>query len=310
MNYEQFKKKVLEEFIGYLDNEFKDYQLKVNKVMKVNQVLTGVCVAPQDPPRAYAAPTFYIEYMYEEYKDGVPFPVIMANTARVMENALKGEKPKVPSFSARSILDNVVMQLIGVAGNEEYIKGLPHREFLDMVIIYRRLISFDECGVMSFVIDNDLADYAKITEEQLYKKAYKNTDKILKPICRDMRTLLKDMSGGVDIPESEDPSEPKIFVITNEHKYLAATALLYPQVFEDITRDLGSDLVILPSSVHDLIVMPDDVHFEGSGLKEIVEDVNSNHMSKAEVLSSNVYRYKKGDLKVSFYDRLVDDIAG
>ena len=179
-----------------------------------------------------------------------------------------------------------------------------------MAVIYRRLISFDECGVMSFVIDNDLADYAKITEEQLYKKAYKNTDKILKPICRDMRSLLKDMSGGVDIPESEDTAEPKIFVITNEHKYLAATALLYPQVFEDITKELGSDLVILPSSVHDLIVMPDDAHFEGSGLKEIVEDVNSNHMSKAEVLSTNVYRYKKGDLKVSYYDRLVDDMAG
>lgn len=310
MNYEQFKKKVLEEFIGYLDNEFQDYQLKVNKVMKVNQVLTGVCVAPPDPPRAYAAPTFYIEYMYEEYKDGVPFPVIMANTARVMENALKGDKPKVPSFSARSILDNVVIQLIGLAGNEEYLEGLPHREFLDMAIIYRRLISFDECGVMSFIIDNDLAEYAKITEEQLYKKAYKNTGKLLKPVCRDMRSLLNDMSEGSDLPEINDQEGPKIFVVTNEHKYLAATALLYPQVFEDMTGELGSDIIILPSSIHDLIVMSNDDHFEGAGLKEIVKDVNSNHMSKAEVLSSNVYRYKKGDLKVSFYDRLVDDMAG
>ena len=310
MNYEQFKKKVLDEFIGYLDPEFSGYVLRVNEVRKVNEKLTGVCVAPEDPPVAFAAPTFYIETMYKEYQNCGNFPVVMTNTARVISDALRGDKPTVPAFTARSLLDNVVLELIGVAGNEDLIRGLPHRDFLDMVIIYRRIVSFDEHGVMSFIIDNYIADHANITEEQLFKKAYANTKSLLTPICRDMRSVLNDLSDNVHVPQKRLKDEPEIMVLTNDHRYLGATALLYPEVFEEIAEDTDSDLVILPSSVHDLIVLTDAEALDRESLCAMVDDVNRNHMSQSQILSYNVYGYKKGDMKISYYDRLVQEVAG
>lgn len=309
MDYELFKKKVLDEFLNYLDPEYSGYVLKINDIRKNNQKLTGVSVAPDSPKGTFAAPTFYIETMYREYQECGNFAVVIANTADMISNALRGAKPKVPAFTARSLLENVILQLISVKGNEDYLKDLPHRYFLDMAVIYRRIISMDDHGIMSFVIDNYLAEHANITEEQLYNKAYANTQKLFPPICCDMRTLLDDMSEGRFPKDSDDEDEPLILVITNDHKYLAATAMLYPEFFEDISNDLDTDLVILPSSVHDLIVLPCIKGMDREVLCSMVEDVNSNHMSKAEVLSFNVYGYKKGAMKVGFYPGITEEIA-
>lgn len=309
MDYEQFKKKVLDEFTTYLDPEYSGYVLKVNEIRKNNQKLTGVSVAPESPKGAFAAPTFYIENMYREYQECGNFTIVITNTADVISNALRGVKPKVPAFTARSLLDNVILQLISIKGNEDYIKDLPHRRFLDMAVIYRRIISMDEHGIMSFVIDNYLADHANITEDQLYNKAYTNTQRMFPPLYCDMRSLLENMSCESFAVDEDDDDDPLILVITNEHKYLAATAMLYPEFFEEISRDLDSDLVILPSSVHDLIVMPFIDGIDRDVLSSMVEDVNSNHMSKAEVLSYNVYGYKKGDMKVGFFPGVVNEIA-
>lgn len=309
MNYEQFKEKVLDEFLEYLGDEFSDYQLKVNEIRKVNAKLTGVSVAPSDPPKAYAAPTFYVETMYEDYLECGDFYHVMTETAGTISKALKGDKPEIPCFSANSLLENVVIQLIGIQGNEEYISDLPHRTFLDMAIIYRRIISIDEYGVMSFVIDKDLAEHANLTEKQLYSKAYSNTRRMLTPICKDMRTMLGEISDGVDF--SDDQIEgPDILVLTNQHRYLGATALLYPEIFENIVKETGTDLVIIPSSVHDLIILADNEAYNRKSLCAMVEDVNCNHMSKSDVLSFNVYGYKKGDHKVTYYDGIVEDVAG
>ena len=103
--------------------------------------------------------------------------------------------------------------------------------------------------------------------------------------------------------------DPTIMVITNDHKYLAATAMLYPDVFESIAKQLDSDLVILPSSVHDLIVLADEDEFDSDMLLRMVDDVNCHNVSRTEILSFNVYGYKKGDMEVTYYTDLVEKEA-
>ena len=310
MNYEQFKEKVLDEFIAYLGEDYSDYQLKVNEIRKVNAKLTGVSVAPSRPPESYAAPTFYIEPMYEDYKESGDYNAVMTSTSEMITRALKNKKPDIPCFSANSLLENVVLQLIGIQGNEDYIKDLPHRTFLDMAVIYRRIISIDEYGVMSFVIDKDLAEHANLTEKQLFAKAYSNTGRMLEPVCKDMKKMLSELSDELPLSEEDDISGPDIMVLTNRHKYLGATALLYPEVFEKIAVDLNSDLVIIPSSVHDLIILTDNEAYNRKSLCAMIEDVNCNHMNRSDVLSFNVYGYKKGEHEITYYDSLVENVAG
>jgi len=80
-------------------------------------------------------------------------------------------------------------------------------------------------------------------------------------------------------------------VITNKDMMFGASALLFPDIFKEYCEQKGiQKIYILPSSIHELIVVPQDLA-GSSVMTNMVQDVNSNEVLPEDVLSNHVYLY-------------------
>ena len=78
-------------------------------------------------------------------------------------------------------------------------------------------------------------------------------------------------------------------VLTNNNSQLGAAVILYDGVLKDIAK--GEDLVILPSSIHEVLILKAKQNDSPAELKAMVQDVNATQVALEERLSDNVYKY-------------------
>ena len=78
-----------------------------------------------------------------------------------------------------------------------------------------------------------------------------------------------------------------------------ATAVCYPNVLHEFAMELDQNLYILPSSIHECLLLPDNGTYELEYLKNMVADVNHAVVSEDEILSYEVYYYDKATKQIS-----------
>ena len=142
------------------------------------------------------------------------------------------------------------------------------------------------------------------TEEFLYDKALTNT-RMLFPFVhmRIEEMMMKIMGAGRSkesisklFPEYEHMSaEECVYVITNKAQFYGSSALLYPEVIGRVADKIGTDCYILPSSVHDLIVLSTDTYYKHNKLANIVKTTNNESVRPSERLSDSIYMYSISD---------------
>jgi hypothetical protein len=120
---------------------------------------------------------------------------------------------------------------------------------------------------------------------------------------------LVDMSSALFAPERVnllDRGEPLVpeevggmYVLTNASGSLGAAALFYPDVKEKAAELLGGDYYILPSSVHEVILVPDSADIKAADLCDMVKQANRTVVDEKDILSDNVYHYSKDDRKLN-----------
>lgn len=193
----------------------------------------------------------------------------------------------VKNLSRKDILENVVYQVIGKESNSELLLRLPYKEFLDLAAVYRVIINMDDSWVSSFEVSLRLCDRYEISLEELDAAAMANTRE--KIIVQTMDSLLEEICGGM---EDEKLGFPLMLVVTNMNKRYGAAALLCADVFEKLSNELGCDLYVLPSSIHEVIAVP-TYGAEAGCLRDMVTDINASYVDTHEVLSNSVYRYSR-----------------
>ncbi len=88
------------------------------------------------------------------------------------------------------------------------------------------------------------------------------------------------------------PDEIPMKVLTNSKRSSGAVCILYPGVLEEVAAErMGGDFYIIPSSVHEVILLPDDGRLLEENLKEMIFEVNRTKVDPEEVLSDNLYYY-------------------
>lgn len=304
MNYEVFKEEVKNKFREYLPEQYRERELKVTKITKVNRTLEGIYLAAEVDGKC-VSPTVYIEDMYENYKRCGDFQEVLQGVADAMVEAFSvGVQDMELDFS--DVSGNIVFQLVNTEQNKEMLERMPHREFQDLSVIYRCVVAMDERGVQSALFDSRLADLSGLTEEQLFNLAMENTRRLLPPRVRTMEEVLlealgKDAVLSGEIQETLEMGASvgmKMYVISNERAIMGAASILYEDVLQELSGKLGGSFYVLPSSVHEMIAVP-----ESAGilkfLAEMVPEVNMNSVVLAERLSNQVYRYDKDSGKLS-----------
>lgn len=304
MNYEIFKEVVKEKFSDYMPDEYKDRELMIQSVDKVNETLDGLTL--RDTTSALSiSPTIYINDMYKHYLKVEDLDIVFTAAADRMMHGMKMAPDEAQKIDYETAKDNIVFQLINTEQNKEMLKGMPHREFQDLSVIYRWIVSSDHDGVHSAVIHNPLAERIGMSEEELFKVAAENTRRILPPVIKDMNSIMREMFIKDGMPEEiaemmigEIPSESMMYVITNEKGINGAASMMYEDKLHELAGKLNSDLYIMPSSVHEVIAVSSDIG-DPYELAAMVSEVNMSNVELNERLSNQVYHYDKDLRKVT-----------
>jgi len=199
--------------------------------------------------------------------------------------------------------EKIVFQLINTEQNKDMLAHVPHREWKDLSIIYRLVTNVDKDGIESAVVRDGLAEKLGFTEEQLFKHAVENTRNIFPPTVRSMNDVMKEifMADGmpmeaVEMILGEVPADRMMYVISNDRGINGAISMLYEDQLHTLAEQLGTDLYILPSSIHETIAVSVDMG-DPEELAQMVSEINMDQVSLQERLSNQVYHYDK-DLRV------------
>lgn len=305
MDYEVFKEIVMEQFKNYMPENFKDFQLNVQPINKVNRTLDGLTLLPPEPRNYEASPTLYIDYMYEDYKKSGDFREVLERMASEFTEAFNEMSLNTSQFGFQNVQDHIVMNLVNTKQNEQLLQEVPHREFQDLSIIYRYVADEDRGRMASALVNNSFAERLGMNEQELYEAAVINTKKLFPPVTLNMEEIMREILMGSGLAESEismfiaeNSGGPAMYVISNEQKVNGAVSMLYENELHKLSEKLEGDLYIIPSSIHEVIAVSADL-CNPNELAEMVADVNMDKVALEERLSNQVYHYDKDLRKLS-----------
>lgn len=280
-----------------------DYQVTLHTVEKNNGLcLHGLIIMEEGKN---AAPTIYLEDYYCDYAEGKSMGEIVERIVQVYEEHRDKLNIDFSFFSDyEKVKPHIMYKLLNYKANQKLLEDIPHMNYLDLAVVFYVKIDDDVIGNGSVLIHNNHADMWQVNESQLYEVAEKNTPKLLKSCFSSMENVLDEMMGGdisADLLDTEEISPNDIYILTNRQKLFGASCLLYDGLVKKISDKLSSSLYIIPSSIHELIIIPQKTFpQERENLIELVKTVNSTEVDVTERLSDNVYVYQRDTEEMVF----------
>lgn len=295
MSYREFCEKVaklLREFLG------EGYKVGIKEVIKNNSVkMIGLDAGVEGDS---VSQIMYMENSYAEYLEG------RLSVVEAAENAMKNfksnlEQPPIDVSEVRALLEwdmikgKVMSRLINTEMNKELLQTLPHREFLDLSIIYYIYATDDS----TMNITNQHIEYWGVDEEQLYDCAKVNVGKA-ESVFKSMSDMIAEI---LELDVNESTKERKktqadaMFVLTNRRRYLGSIYLTDEDVMKRIKEKIGN-FVIIPSCIHELIILPQKDFSNYYQLAQMVKNMNASEVEKQDVLSNHVYLYRGDGVEI------------
>ncbi len=110
-----------------------------------------------------------------------------------------------------------------------------------------------------------------------------------------MREVMAEKAG---IPEEELPDN-NMYVLTNDEGFEGASALLHPELFEEAAEEVEDNVIIIPSSIHELLCVPMSV-ISVKDAAEMIVEVNESQVAPEDVLSTHPYIYWRETKNITF----------
>lgn len=292
MTYNQFLNYVKEQSVYEFDHP-EEYKASINHVIKNNSVeLDGICLHRAGDT---LSPTVYLNHFYEEYLEGRPLHSILSEIAATLSS-------EVPELEVNtSLYDNydairhqIIFRLVNYERNEELLTSCPFLPFCDLAITFRWLVHSDSSGIASALITNKEMELWNITLEELYQTASLNTRRLFPATIQPIQQLLSEyLDKDADIQELLDqtPDELQLFILSNEPRINGSTSMIYDGILADFAKKIKKDLYILPSSIHEVLLMPATKEIEEQALLNLVRDANRTVVGLPDILSDSIYRF-------------------
>ena len=241
------------------------------------------------------SPTIYLEDYYDKFQEGYELDHIVADILRLYKEVriLKSwDESVISSFEA--VEEKIVYRLVNLEANRELLKGVPYVPYLDLAIIFYVMMEFNDYGTACMLIRDEHLEMWNVTGKEVYRKAKDNTWKLLPAEFHTMRAVMEGLGGEKDYKGSDI-----LYVLTNKLRNFGAGVILYEGCLEMIAEYLKDDFYVLPSSVHEVIIVTAAEAPEGSaGLSDMVSEINKTQVDAEEVLSDHVYYYDRDKKKL------------
>ncbi|WP_026495399.1 DUF5688 family protein [Butyrivibrio sp. WCD3002] len=288
MMFEEFVNEIAGRIREFLPERFSNADVDIKVVTKNNSLrLTGLTIKEVD---SNIAPTIYLEKFYEEYRDGEDMGTILQKIANMRTENEAPDNLDVESLNEFAYcMDRIVPRLVSLEMNKELLKDRPHMVIEDLAVQYYVILDRSEDGTAGVAVTNSIMRSWGVTTEELHKTALKNLPVIEQSTFQSMFEVLSRMIGG----DFEDimPEDSGMYVLSNKSKLHGASALLDTEMMNNIYEKLGGEFYVIPSSVHEVIILPMNLGFDSKGLKMMINEVNSTQVSLEDRLADHAYVY-------------------
>ncbi|MCI8514036.1 MAG: hypothetical protein HFI93_05325 [Lachnospiraceae bacterium] len=298
-----------------LEEAMPQARVELHHIMKNNQVTwDGVTILPEGET---ISPTVYLNEFYGRYRAGMSMEEIVRRIlAEYQENCCQPgfDVSRLKEFAY--LKDRIVFKLINYEENRELLEEMPHRRVLDLAMVFYFMLEDEALGLVTALIFNSHLKVWKVDEETLYQTARENTPRLLNWELQSMDSLLDEMIlqdmreefeseeafeefCGITLGRDKRSASP-MYVLTNKERFNGAGCMLYQDVLDRFAREHNSDIYVLPSSIHEVILIPCVSSPGREDLCDMVREINSTEVAATDRLSDHVYCYSlsEGILKL------------
>lgn len=292
MEIKEFAKKVCNAVSRELGES---YRIELKEVRKNNGVILHGLMILSQPQNV--APTIYLDSFWEDYEQGTTLAEIIRRLLAIYRRDVPEGRIDLDFFhSFEKVKDRICYRLIGRARNEELLEDVPYLEFLDLALCFYYAYQGESLGEGTILIHNSHVKMWNTGTAELLRLAAVNTPELFPWVCNSMGEVFHEIMGDGegDCGEEREPdSLPEIpmKVLSNVKRMHGAVCMLYPEVLEKLAAEEQCDFYILPSSVHEVILLRDAGWGSPEDLKKMIAEVNSTQVAPEEVLSDSLYYY-------------------
>ncbi len=296
MTYEEFITLIKDRIADYVGKEEK---VSINHVIKNNGIELDGIVIMNDNKKI--SPTIYLNEFYDKYNAGVGIDHLVdeiISIHREHDSKLLIDPDIFKDFE--KVKHCLAYKIINYEQNLKLLEQIPHKKILDLAIVFYLLLDTKEEQNLTVTVYNNHMNMWKLDVNQLYEMAKANTPNILQHELRNMNQvigeLLRETAGEEEAQaffERVDEKGMPMYILTNNRKNNGAITILYEDVLKDFSKTIQSDLYILPSSIHEVILIPKSDDIQRDDLATMVRTVNKEEVHMTEILSDNVYVYER-----------------
>lgn len=307
------------EFVNKLEQDLKDAMadispgatVDVRSVEKLQEgSYTGITISPAG---GNVGMNLNANQLFDQMQDGQSYEGVLAVAVSTAERGLHD----MPAVDVSELMNYeaakkyLCFDVVGSDRNADMLEKVPHTDKENISMVYRLQLDSTENGAATVLITNAMMEQFGVTKEQLHADAMENAQEIRPADFRTMAAVMAEMMGMPE--EMMADMAPPMYVATNQDKVQGAAVMFYPDFMDQAAKELGGDIFILPSSVHEVLILPDDGNMNAQELKEMVTSINVSEVSPEDRLTDSVYHYDAQErifeLGAKFEERQAEKMA-
>ena len=299
-DFKTFAENVKNQISGFLPEEYRSASPEMKQVLKNNnERRLGISIRKEGWE---IAPILYLEEYYQMLQEGNPETEVLQRIAREYLDCNRDTPQNVgeliPDFETAK--EQLWLKLVGKESNQRKLERCVYKdvEGTDLVATFQLRVKIPGLEEGDISVDKRIMEKWGCDVDSLYESVLANMVHQMPAQVSEIDSVLVGDEGGWK-PEEVSCQEKKLYILRNTEESHGAATLLYPGVLQALAENSGADLFILPSSIHEVLVMKVDGEINAGELQYIVMDINRHMVEPEEVLSDQVYRYDRESQSLS-----------
>lgn len=303
--YEGFVKRTEEVLAEFLE-DFYEVEIKPVRYLKNNGVVKEnlqIFLPGQQVGHVLDPEPLFSRYLAGEAMEKL--------VCEVVESYIKDEPQEIMDIwkvvrDYEKVKNRLFIRVINSHANQMLLSMCPYVSKLDLALTFRIEVCCGDEGLLSMTVDHTIFNQWQIPLDRLYRDALANTQKrfpgVIIPVHRlldadDTTDMLKyDTAEASTYTATQAQNRDDVmFAITNTKMFNGAAAVFYPGLMRKLSKEVGCDLYLLPSSIHEMMAVPAKYWDDPTLLKAVVADANETVVMKEDRLGDHVYRYSGRD---------------
>lgn len=297
MNMQDFAQQVLEETESILSKKGLTCQVELTSVVKANDLVkSGICIRRSG---TNAGPNLYFDRIYERYQTGEPLKDLVEE---LVDSFLEAEQHAHPDaekldMSFNAIQDMLRVRIVDMNSNRKYLQTVAHVKMPGIGLACIPEVRMEKAdGFWSAVVTNDMAAANDYGDPDVLGGIGLHNSLVNDPpkLCYLNNAIFDSINPCPNLLETDEPIEPEVLVLTSSSGQFGAYTMLAPDLLLSIAQRIGA-FHILPSSRHEVILVPDSLGSDEDNLRCMVREANRSVVSPEDFLSDDVFAYSEAE---------------